>query len=248
MERIYLPNSKNFFELNMIDSKKRNMVVIVPGGGYDHTSEREGIHISNAFEKEGFHTLILHYREQLDLYPVPMEELLYAINYVRENKLVDKVIAIGFSAGANLVGLASNYYMNYKEYNGRPDLDIICYPVVSSDKEYTHKGSFKYLLGENNLTKEKLKEVDVAHNCHKDFPPSFVWHTVNDEAVPLGNSLDLINALKENNIRFEYHIFPDGVHGLSLATKESAMGDERKINPYVQKWFSLALEFIKNTL
>ena len=75
-----------------------------------------------------------------------------------------------------------------------------------------------------------------------------MWHTADDEAVSLYNSLDMVNALKKNNIKFEYHIFPTGVHGLSLATKESAMDDIRKYNPYVSRWFKMMLDFINNTL
>lgn len=242
MEKLYLPNSKNFIELDIIDNNVRPLVVIVPGGGYDHTSIRESGFIKDAFIKEGFHTLVLKYREELSLYPQPMLDLLYAIDYAKKNNLVSKIIAIGFSAGAHLVGLVSNNYMNYKEYDGRPDIDVLCYPVIAQNKPYSHNGSFKYLLGDKNIN------ADIALGCHKDFPPTFMWHTADDEAVSLYNSLDMVNALKKNNIKFEYHIFPTGVHGLSLATKESAMDDIRKYNPYVSRWFKMMLDFINNTL
>ena len=244
MEKINFNNSLNYIEINKIDDKKRNLVVIVPGGGYDHTSVRESSFVSSAFNKEGFHTIILKYREQLDKFPVPMLELMWTIDYARTQAYVDKVIVIGFSAGAHLVGLVSNNYMKYKEYNSRPDIDILCYPVIASNKEYSHKGSFKYLLDDNM----NLEDFDIAKNCHKDFPKTFLWHTADDESVPVYNSLDMVNALLKNKIKFEYHIFPTGVHGLSLATKESSMGDDRKYSPYVSKWFDMALEFIKNNL
>ena len=242
MEKIFLPNSKNFIELNFIDSKKRALEVIVPGGGYDHTSIRESGFVRDAFEAEGYHTLVLKYREEISAYPNPLIDLMWSIDYARKSSLVSKIIAIGFSAGAHLVGLVSNNYMNYKEYNARPDLDILCYPVISQNKDYSHNGSFKNLLGDNNIP------ADIAQGCHKDFPPTFMWHTADDESVSVYNSLDMVYALKRNNIKFEYHIFPSGVHGLSLATKASAMDDLRKYNPYVSRWFKMVLEFINNTL
>ena len=49
MEKINILNTINYIEVEKIDDKKRPVVVIVPGGGYDHTSVREGIFISQAF-------------------------------------------------------------------------------------------------------------------------------------------------------------------------------------------------------
>ena len=249
MEKINILNTPNYIEVRKIDDVKRPVVIIVPGGGYDHTSIREGIYVSDAFNKAGFHTITLRYRETLDLYPAPLEELLYTIDYARhmDFAIKNKIIVIGFSAGAHLVGLASEKYMNYK-YDGKPDLNIICYPVTLSNDFFTHRGTFVNLLKNDVLNQNVLRDVDIVSNVTSDFPPSFVWHTANDESVPVYNSLKLVEALMLNNVKCEYHIFPDGPHGISVATKESSMGEKRKENPYVARWFDMALAFIKNTL
>lgn len=250
MKQVYINGGKNYIELSMCDDKKRGIAIIVPGGGYDHTSIREGSFVAEAFNNKGYHALIVRYRETLDLYPTPMEEVMWAIDYARNLDCVDKnkVILIGFSAGAHLCGLVSNNYMNYKNYDAKPNADILCYPVIASDKDFTHKGSIKYLLGEENINEDNLKKVDIALNCHKDFPPTFMWHTVTDESVSCYNSLYMVEALKKNNIKFEYHLFPEGVHGMSLATKECSMDDPRKHNEYVSRWFDMALQFVDEIL
>jgi len=250
MNRNYIFNTPNYFDINYKDDKKRGMVLIVPGGGYDHTSLREGDSVSNAFLNEGYHTCIIRYRETLDVAPMPMKELMYTVDFLKKDKLVDsnKIILIGFSAGSHMVANLSNHYMEYPEYDCRPSLDILCYPVITSDPKYSHKGSFEYLIGKENMTPENISYADIAKNVHKDFPPTFMWHTATDESVPFENSLIMCKALKDNKIKFEYHVFPEGCHGLSMATQESAMGDERKIVPYVQRWFKMAIEFINEVL
>jgi len=249
MEKINILNTINYIEVEKIDDKKRPVVVVVPGGGYDHTSVREGIFISQAFNKAGFHTVTLRYRETLDLYPAPLEELLFAIDYARRMDCADKnkIILIGFSAGAHLVGLANEHYKEYK-YDSKPNLNILCYPVTLSNDYFTHRSTFNYLLGDDVKNIDKLNMVDIVRNVGDDFAPSFVWHTATDESVPVFNSIKLVEALILKGIKCEYHIFPDGPHGLSLASKESAMDDKRKEMPYVARWFQMALDFIHNTL
>ncbi len=249
MEKINILNSPNYIEVELIDDVIRPLVVIVPGGGYSHTSIREGIYVSNAFNKKGFHTITLRYRETLDKYPLPLEELLYTIDYGRKLKCVDKnkVIVIGFSAGAHLVSLASIKYKEYS-YEAKANLNILCYPVTLSNDYFTHRSTFEYLLGDKVKDIDALEEVDIVKNVTSDFPPTFLWHTANDEAVPVFNSLKLCEKLIMLGVKVEYHIFPSGVHGLSVATKESALDDERKYNPYVSRWFDMALDFISYIL
>lgn len=48
-------------------------------------------------------------------------------------------------------------------------------------------------------------------------PPIFLWQTATDETVPVENSYLMAEALKEKNVPFAHHVFPEGKHGLSLA-------------------------------
>ena len=76
-------------------------------------------------------------------------------------------------------------------------------------------------------------------------PSFFIWHTFEDEKVPVENSLIFASALRENNVPFELHIYEKGPHALSLATEITAQSS-CEINNHVSTWFSLACDWIKN--
>lgn len=66
-------------------------------------------------------------------------------------------------------------------------------------------------------------------------PPMFLWHTADDETVPVENSLMMAQALCQKKIPFELHIFPHGRHGLGLAPEQ----------PEVAVWASLSVRFLQ---
>ncbi|MFQ7394295.1 MAG: prolyl oligopeptidase family serine peptidase [Lachnospira eligens] len=41
----------------------------------------------------------------------------------------------------------------------------------------------------------------------KDTPPAFIWHTCEDKTVPLENSLLMVEALRKQEIPFDYHVY-----------------------------------------
>jgi dipeptidyl aminopeptidase/acylaminoacyl peptidase len=48
-------------------------------------------------------------------------------------------------------------------------------------------------------------------------PPTLLIHSTDDKTVPVENSLAFYQALKDNNVPAEMHIYPYGGHGFSLA-------------------------------
>ena len=78
-------------------------------------------------------------------------------------------------------------------------------------------------------------------------PPAFLWHTFNDTCVPVQNSLVMAQALRENGVGAEVHIFPEGPHGLSLASEETARNADL-IQPDCQCWPELAARFLKKAM
>ena len=49
-------------------------------------------------------------------------------------------------------------------------------------------------------------------------PPTFIWCTADDPAVPSMNSLLFAEALAKAKVPYEIHIYPHGPHGLGLGT------------------------------
>ena len=235
MEKIYY-YKENYYMKMFIDDSLRDLIIIFPGGGYNHTSPREAENIGIKYNALGYNVLVFHYRETLDDYKTLYKSISEAINNLDKNN-IKNIYLNGYSAGGHLALELANHQ---KLYNLNIKGLILCYPVVSTKEDAIHEGSFKYLLnGDRNLYTRESEELEV----NKDTPRVFLWHTFSDEAVPIYNSLYLLEALKKNNINFEAHIFPMGHHGLGLASKDSAR-DENDIIPYVSRWF----EFLKGWL
>ena len=115
-------------------------------------------------------------------------------------------------------------------------IEALGYPVISAG-EWAHRGSFEMLAGDDL---EKQQFFSLENHVDQEIPPVFLWHTAEDPTVPVENSLFFVKQLSKYKIPFEYHVYPFGKHGLSLATDEVAEPDkERFADPHVAGWIKL---------
>ena len=238
----------NYQDIN--PNRKRPMILVCPGGGYQFCSERESEAIAIKFCSFGFNAAVIRYscntekNPDMTLYPKPQQELADAIAYLREhsdelNTNPNKIAVIGFSAGGHLACSVGCLWDRFNK-NGRPDAMILCYPVITSG-EYAHKGSFINLCGpREDLKKDLSLETKVTENT----PPTFLWHTVTDKAVPVQNSLLLKEQLDRYGIPNELRLFNSGEHGLSLATEEVFCEKHPNANEEVAVWPELARDWL----
>jgi acetyl esterase/lipase len=101
--------------------------------------------------------------------------------------------------------------------SSRPDLGILCYPVITMG-EFAHQGSKDMLLGKNpppELVSELSSELQVKTNT----PPCFIWCTSEDKTVPPENTLMFAAALRKNRVPFDVHIYQKGGHGMGLGDR-----------------------------
>lgn len=111
-------------------------------------------------------------------------------------------------------------------------------------RRFENKITLDNLCGED----ENLRAwVSLEDRVDSQTPKFFIWHTVEDEKVPVENSLIFASALRKNNIAFELHLYEKGPHALSLATEITAEREE-EINSHAASWFDLACDWIKNCL
>jgi acetyl esterase/lipase len=234
--------------------KTRGTVLIFPGGGYSFTSPREAEPIALQFNAAGFHAFILNYSVAPKRHPQPLLDASRAMCIIRENAEnwridSEKVAVCGFSAGGHLAAsLGVHWNKSYLNVitdgdiaKNKPSALILSYPVITSG-EFAHRGSFNNLLGEN-ATNESLDEMSLEKHITKDTPKTFIWHTVEDSDVPVENTLLFAQGLRKHNIPFELHIYPEGSHGLSLATEETA-NNASQIVPHVSSWMRLCVEWL----
>ena len=225
---------------------KRPSILIFPGGGYYNCSDREAEAISLKFMAKGYNAFILRYTVP-SVYPTPLNEAKWAIDLIRKNSkefMIDKnkIAVCGFSAGAHLAGMLSVMYGN-DDY--KPNACVLSYPVIDGT-DYAHKGSFDNLLG-FDADEELRKEFSLQYKVTSDTPPTFLWHTADDDTVPVQNSLLYAKALADNNVPFELRIFDKGIHGLSTCEPYTAHY-EGHINPHCSVWFDDAIKFLERHL
>lgn len=236
----------------------RPLVIICPGGGYDHLSAREAEAIAIRFNSMGFQSALLSYSLAPMEFPVAACDLAEAVYYARSHAAewhVDpnKIICCGFSAGGHLCATLGCYwntdlfaaYLPYQPEEIKPNALILSYPVITADEELCHKKSINLVLGATQ--KFTRKDVSLEHHVSADFPPTFLWHTLADKSVPAENTLLFATALRRAGVPFEYHLFTFGKHGLGLATQETSKPDGSAVEPECAVWIDLFATWIERT-
>lgn len=226
-----------------LDESLRDLILIFPGGAYERTSPRESEPVARKFQMAGFHAAVFEYRHELLGYPDIIKDTLTHIAKFRKDKRISRIFLCGFSAGGHLA-----LWSAIEE----PDLIsgvILGYPVVSTDAKISHLRSFHNLVGDESNS-QIMDALSLEKHISHELPPIFVWHTFDDESVPVNNSLKLIEALKQNDVPVEAHLYPHGKHGLSLADETTAFEAQdpkafAKENKHVSSWFQLALNWIE---
>ena len=210
-------------------------VVIFPGGAYAFLADHEGAGYAEFLAGHGVTSFVCLYRVAPHRFPDPLLDARRAVRLVRANASafgVDpaKIAVMGSSAGGSLASILSTFndplpgerLDETDLLSARPDLQILCYPVVSLvDDAVTHAESRENLLGSDRASFAALSpDLHVSSAT----PPAFIWHTADDPGVPAKNSILYADALNSSGAEVELHIFPHGSHGLGLAYDDPAVG------------------------
>lgn len=251
----YLP--QNIDEMGRAD-EMRPTILICPGGGYAHCSEREAEPIALKFLNWGFNAVVLRYSCAPHRYPTQLREVAAAFEEIYKNANqwhcdTKKVGIIGFSAGGHLTAHYSNAYNSdaVREVfpdSKKPNFAILSYPVISADETFAHKGSFINLLGAYP-TGDDIDKYSCEKLVTPDTPPTFIWHTTTDQAVPVKNSLVYATALADNKVPFSMHVYPYGVHGLS--TCDQLTNDDDRLDSktvLAANWLDEFKKWMDNTI
>ena len=205
-------------------------VVICPGGGYGGLAiSYEGMDVGAWMAQRGVAGFVLKYRVAPYKHPVPLEDAQRALRTVRACAMqwnIDprRIGIMGFSAGGHLASTAATHFDDgnpkaddpIDRAGCRPDFCILAYPVITLKPPYAHMGSRYNLLGKD--ADEKLVESLCNDEQVTDkTPPTFLFHTGDDNAVPVQNSVLFFEALRKAKVPAELHIYEHGRHGVGLA-------------------------------
>ncbi len=188
-------------------------IVACPGGGYGKLAmDHEGKDMAAWFNNQGITYAVLKYRMPNGHKEVPLSDARQAIRILRHRAgewQLKRIGIMGFSAGGHL---ASTVATHFEDEESHPDFQILFYPVISMDPEYTHRGTHDNLLGKQPAKEE---EDDFSNELHVDgnTPPAFILHSSDDRSVPVAHSLNYYMALLRHQVPATLHIYPIGGHG-----------------------------------
>ena len=218
-------------------------VIVAPGGGYRTLSmNKEGRLPASYLNSLGIAAFVLKYRLGPKYrHPIELGDMQRAIRTVRSRAAEwriasDRIGVMGFSAGGHLASHASTQFDRgtatatdaVDRASSRPDFAILGYPVITLSETWMHQGSRTMLLGEK-------ADADLARRLSTDTqvtpqtPPTFLFHTNADTAVPVENSVHYFLALRKAGVPAEMHIFKDGAHGVGMPMNDPALSEWPKV-------------------
>lgn len=231
---IYMPPSTN---------GPMTAVIVAPGGGYRALSmNKEGRIPATYLNSLGIAAFVLKYRLGPKYqHPIELGDMQRAIRTLRSRAsewhlAPDRIGVMGFSAGGHLASTASTQFDRgnaasadaIDRAGSRPDFAILGYPVISLSEPWTHQGSRTMLLGENaDIALARRLSTDTLVTA--DTPPTFLFHTNADTAVPVENSVYYFLALRKARVPAEMHIFKDGAHGAGMPMNDAALSEWPKV-------------------
>ena len=118
----------------------------------------------------------------------------------------------------------------------RPDAMVLGYPVITAG-QYAHRNS---IVNVSRASGEPEQYWSLEENVSEKTPPTFLWHTITDDVVPVENSLLFVQQLHRYGVACECHLFESGRHGMSVATREVDAAS-RAVHAWVglcQTWLS----------
>ena len=197
------------------ESGKRNgaAILVVPGGGFTiRAVDHEGVLVAQWLKDHGITAFLLRYRlrplyNRNDWVKDGQRAMQFIRAHADEYHLsTNRVGAIGFSAGANLIA-----DMSLNAVAGKPDAaDLL--DRISSKPDFMILG-----YGAMRIPSD-TDSVAIAN-----LPPAFMYGTVEDRASQSG-MLEMYTRLYQAGAPVEAHFFRNGIHGTGFALGDPVLG------------------------
>lgn len=231
--------------------KLRPAIIVCPGGYFKFRAPHEGEPIAKWLNHLGINAFVLNYRVAPYTPFTSTKDAVRAVRYIRYHALEfnidpERIGMIGFSAGGYLTAFAGTHYDNgitelesrdaqiMSMFLGEPDVND---PIDQTNAKlnaimlcYAETAPFskEKLPPDSLLTKDISMDefIDFTSN-HKHVtaktPPTFLWVTATDDLNFHKQNILFAQALYEQKLSAEVHIFSRGDHGLGLGENEPAV-------------------------
>jgi acetyl esterase/lipase len=208
-------------------------LLVLPGGAYWFVSvANEGADLAPRMTARGLTVFVLTYRLPGEGWErradVPLQDAQRAVRVIRSQATrfgidANKVSVLGFSAGGHLAATLATQHAEatyarvdaVDDLSARPFAAGLVYPVVTMEKPWTHEQSRNLLLGETPDDAE-IKRRSPERHVDAATPPVFTVHAMDDKAVPVENSLRMMNAMREAGRPVEAHLIQEGGHAFGV--------------------------------
>ncbi|WLS79086.1 alpha/beta hydrolase [Erwinia pyri] len=207
-------------------------LLVAPGGGFEKIMiDKEGSALAMFFTAMGYTLAVMTYRFPQDGHheaaDAPLADAQRAVRVLRHRAARGlngkRIVMMGFSAGGYVAASVGTRFSE-KLYPvqdiadslaARPDAMVLIYPVISMREGLAHQGSRLRLLGEHP-TQREIDAYSMETRVTEQTPQTLLIHAVNDESVPINNSMVMFSALREHKVSSELHFYEKGGHGFGI--------------------------------
>ncbi|MCD8306052.1 MAG: alpha/beta hydrolase [Prevotella sp.] len=194
-------------------------ILICPGGGYVGLAmEHEGTMWAQFYNSMGIAAIVLKYRMPHGNKNVPISDAEQAMRLIRANAAAwninpDDIGIMGSSAGGHLASTVATHAKD----DVRPNFQILFYPVITMDPEFTHMGSHDNFLGQKAKKKD---EVEYSNDLQvsRTTPRALILLSDDDGLVVPANGVNYYFALYKHDIPASLMVYPTGGHGWGMST------------------------------
>ena len=221
----------------LVDGSDR-AVIVVPGGGFGYKSmdggTAEGKDIAVTLNENGISAFVLHWRCNPYEYPVPYLDFQRAVRYIRYHAddfhiNPDKISAIGFSGGGNVIGTFINVIQGndfFPEDYQSDEIDAVDDTMEAASMIYPAL-SFRFnvpmlfnmfddeLVRDPEKREECLKTCDLYRHISSQGTPQFIAYATKDSLVGMDETIKYIDTAKENGCDVEVVIAEGQDHGFA---------------------------------
>lgn len=208
-------------------------VLVMPGGAYWFVSVvNEGADLAPRLTARGYTVFVLTYRLPGEGWAarsdVPLQDAQRAMRLIRSRAGEygidpERIAALGFSAGGHLGATlatrhAENCYTAVDTLDALPARPVatgLIYPVITLQEPWTHQLSRDLLLGER-AGRGAVNRRSAERHVDAGTTPLFLVHALDDMAVPVENSLRMLDAMRAARRPVEAHLLQEGGHAFGI--------------------------------